>query len=106
MPAANPKERQARPARIRKQVWDGSGSWKDFEWGWWQYMANAHFRTLPGLEPVVPKYRKTAGAVAPSEDDAGTGLGEAERYLVVPVRNSPVAGPPIHPRPLRCSSVT
>ncbi len=30
---------------------------------------------------------------------------DQRRSLVVPVRNSPVAGPPIHPRPLRCSSV-
>jgi tetratricopeptide (TPR) repeat protein len=59
----------------------GSGSWKDFERGWRQYLASQHYQMLPGLEPVVRKYKKKGGGAAPSEDDAGAGLGEAERFL-------------------------
>ena len=44
-------------------------------------MAAQRYKTLPGLEPMTPKYKKKAGGAPPSEDDAGTGLGEAERYL-------------------------
>jgi predicted Zn-dependent protease len=63
------------------RAYGGSGSWKDFERAWRQFMAAQRYKTLSGLEPMTPKYKKKAGTAPPSEDDAGTGLGEAERYL-------------------------
>lgn len=63
------------------RAYGGSGSWKDFERAWKQYMVSRHYKTIPGLEPLTPKYKKKAGGAPPSEDDAGSGLGEAERYL-------------------------
>jgi len=58
-----------------------SGSWKDFERAWRQYMAGLRYKTIAGLDPMTPKYKKKGGSAPPSEDDAGIGLGEAERYL-------------------------
>jgi tetratricopeptide (TPR) repeat protein len=65
------------------RAYGGSGTWADFERAWQKFMAGLHYKTLPGLEPVLPKYRKRAagGAGAPSEDEAAANLGEAERFL-------------------------
>lgn len=63
------------------RAYGGSGSWKDFERAWRHYMVALRYKTLPGMEPVVPKYKKKATGAPPSEDDASAGLGEAERYL-------------------------
>ena len=66
------------------RAFGGTGAWADFEHAWRQYMADLHYKTLPGLEPIVPKYR-TKGAAggknAISEDDGPTPAGEADRYL-------------------------
>jgi Flp pilus assembly protein TadD len=65
------------------RAYGGSGTWSDFERAWRQFMVGLHYKTLPGIDPIVPKYKKkgvsTAGA--PSEDDASSTAGEAERYL-------------------------
>jgi tetratricopeptide (TPR) repeat protein len=72
----------ARTAVARAYGGTGStGTWSEFDRGWRQFMAGLHYKTLPGMEPVVPKYKKRGGAAAPSEDDGGSGLGEADRYL-------------------------
>jgi Flp pilus assembly protein TadD len=63
------------------RAYGGSGTWADFERAWQKFMVGLHYKTLPGLEAVVPKYRKHAAARAPSEDDGSAGLGEAGRYL-------------------------
>lgn len=65
------------------RAYGGSGSWGDFERAWRQFMAGLHYKTLPGLEPVLAKYKKKAAGAgrAPNEDDAGGSSGEAERYL-------------------------
>lgn len=62
------------------RAFGGSGAWSDFERAWQKYMVGLHYKTLPGLEPIVPKYKKHATG-APSEDDGSSGLGEAGRFL-------------------------
>jgi tetratricopeptide (TPR) repeat protein len=90
--------REGGDARVAvARAYGGSGSWKDFERAWRQYMAGLHYKSLPGMEPVVPKFRKKgrAGADVPSEDDASAGVGEAERFLrlgnMMLIRNRPRA---------------
>jgi tetratricopeptide (TPR) repeat protein len=65
------------------RAYGSTGSWADFERAWRGFMAGLHYKTLPGLEPVLRKYRKkTAGPRgAPSEDDASSNLGAADRFL-------------------------
>jgi tetratricopeptide (TPR) repeat protein len=65
------------------RAYGGSGAWSDFERGWRQFMAGLHYKTLPGLEPMSPKYKKKAAGAggAPSEDDASSSVGEADRFL-------------------------
>jgi tetratricopeptide (TPR) repeat protein len=61
----------------------GTGAWADFEHAWRQFMQGLHYKTLPGMEPMVPKYKKkgAGGHGAPSEDEASAGGGEEERFL-------------------------
>ena len=65
------------------RAYGGRGVWNDFERTWRRFMVDLHYKTLPGLEPMVPKYKKktASGNRAPSEDDATGNMGEAERYL-------------------------
>jgi len=65
------------------RAYGGTGAWGDFERAWQKFMAGLHYKTMPGFEPVVPKYKKKAAATggAPSEDESGSNVGEAERYL-------------------------
>jgi len=74
----------------------GSGSWADFERAWKQYMQGLHYKVLPGMEPLVRKYkRKGKGGGGPSEDEASASSGESERYLrlgnMLLLRNRPRA---------------
>jgi tetratricopeptide (TPR) repeat protein len=76
--------REGGDARVAvARAYGGTGAWRDFERAWQKFMVGLHYKTMPGLEPVVPKYKKkgAGSGSAPSEDDAGSGLGEAERYL-------------------------
>jgi tetratricopeptide (TPR) repeat protein len=61
----------------------GVGTWADFEHAWRQFMVGLHYKTLPGMEPVVPKYKKkgTSAEGPPSEDDASAGAGDADHFL-------------------------
>jgi hypothetical protein len=65
------------------RAYGGSGAWPEFERAWRQFMTGLHYKTLPGLEPIVPKYKKkgVSAASALSEDDASTTAGEADRFL-------------------------
>jgi tetratricopeptide (TPR) repeat protein len=65
------------------RAFGGGGTWGSFERAWKQYMAGQHYKTQPGLEPVVPRYKRkgAGGGNVPSEDDATGTSGEAERYL-------------------------
>jgi Flp pilus assembly protein TadD len=66
------------------RAFGGTGAWADFEHAWRQYMADLHYKTLPSLEPIVPKYRTkgaAGGRSAISEDDGPTPAGEADRHL-------------------------
>jgi len=79
------------------RAYGGSGAWGDFERAWRQFMAGLHYRTLPGLEATLPKYKKKAAGTssAPSEDDASSSAGEADRFLrlgnMMLLRNRPLA---------------
>jgi tetratricopeptide (TPR) repeat protein len=79
------------------RAYGGSGTWADFERAWRQFMVGLHYKTLPGMEPVVPKYRKKNASAAhvPSEDDSSSGAGEADRFLrlgnMMLLRNRPRA---------------
>jgi len=79
------------------RAYGGSGTWGEFERAWRQFMIGLHYKTLPGMEPIVPKYRKKNSSVAPaiSEDDASSNAGEADRYLrlgnMMLLRNRPRA---------------
>lgn len=65
------------------RAYGGSGTWKDFERAWRQFMVGLRYKTLPGMEPVVPKFRKKGSGKTggPSEDDASANIGEADRFL-------------------------
>jgi tetratricopeptide (TPR) repeat protein len=65
------------------RAFGGSGAWADFEHAWKQFMQGLHYRTLPGIEPAAPKYKKrgTGSASTPTEDDASAVPGEGERFL-------------------------
>lgn len=75
----------------------GAGTWADFEHAWRQFMVGLHYKTLPGMEPVVPKYKKKGMAAGgtPSEDDASPGAGDADHFLrlgnMMLLRNRPRA---------------
>ncbi len=79
------------------RAFGGTGSWADFERAWKQFMQGLHYKVLPGMEPMVPKYKKKdAGSRgAPSEDEASAGLAEGDRYLrlgnMMLLRNRPRA---------------
>ena len=65
------------------RAYGGSGTWPEFERAWRQFMVNLHYKTLPGLEPIVPKYKKkgVSSTSVLSEDDASSTAGEADRFL-------------------------
>jgi tetratricopeptide (TPR) repeat protein len=65
------------------RAYGGSGTWAEFERAWRQFMVGLHYRTLPGMEPVVPKYKKqgTSAHGSPSEDEGSSGAGDADRFL-------------------------
>ncbi len=65
------------------RAYGGSGTWAEFERAWRQYMVGLHYRTLPGMEPVVPKYKKQGASAqgSPSEDEGSSGAGDADRFL-------------------------
>jgi len=65
------------------RAYGGTGLWRDFERAWRQFMAGLHYNTVPGLEPILPKYKKPAAGTpsAPSEDEASSSTGEANRFL-------------------------
>lgn len=76
--------REGGDARIAvARAFGGTGAWSDFEHAWRQFMAGLHFKMLPGLEPLVPKYKKrtAGGRGTPSEDEASSASGEGERFL-------------------------
>ncbi|HEY5282905.1 MAG TPA: hypothetical protein VIM14_08960, partial [Polyangia bacterium] len=83
------------------RAFGGSGTWSEFERAWRQFMASLHYKTLPGMEPMVRKYKKkgVSAASAPSEDDASStassSTGEADRFLrlgnMMLLRNRPRA---------------
>ncbi len=68
------------------RAFGGTGAWADFEHAWHKYMLSLRYQTLPGAEPLVPRYRKKMapghddhGDRGPSEDEAASG--EGERFL-------------------------
>ena len=67
------------------RAFGGSGTWSDFERVWRQFMSALHYKILPGMEPMVRKYKKKGASSAspPSEDDATASsvTGEADRFL-------------------------
>jgi len=78
------------------RAYGGSGTWTEFERSWRQFMTGLHYKTLPGMEPIVRKYKKSVQAAsAPSEDDASSTAGEADRFLrlgnMMLLRNRPRA---------------
>jgi tetratricopeptide (TPR) repeat protein len=79
------------------RAFGGTGSWGDFEHAWRQFMQGLHFKTLPGMEALVPKYKQRAAGNqgTPSEDDAPAGNGDADRFLrlgnMMLLRNRPRA---------------
>ena len=79
------------------RAFGGTGSWADFEHAWKQFMQGLRYKVLPGMEPVVPKYKKRSAGPqgAPTEDDASASTGEGERFLrlgnMMLLRNRPRA---------------
>ncbi len=79
------------------RAYGGSGSWSQFERAWRQFMVGLHYKTLPGLEPIVRKYKKRGVSAAStfSEDDASSTVGQANRFLrlgnMMLLRNRPRA---------------
>lgn len=79
------------------RAFGGTGSWADFEHAWRQFMQGLHLKTLPGMEPLVPKYKKrgSGSVAAPNEDEASGSGGESERFLrlgnMMLLRNRPRA---------------
>lgn len=66
------------------RAFGGTGAWSDFERAWRAYMEELHYKTLPGLDPIVPKYKRkgtSGGKNAISEDDGPAPAAEADRYL-------------------------
>jgi len=79
------------------RAYGGTGTWAEFERAWRQFMAGLHYKTMPGLEPMAPKYKKKGMSVdaPPSEDAFSSTVGEAARYLrlgnMMLLRNRPRA---------------
>jgi Flp pilus assembly protein TadD len=77
------------------RAYGGSGTWSEFERAWRQFMTGLHYKTLPGMEPIVRKYKKKGVSSAPSEDDASSTTGEADKFLrlgnIMLIRNRPRA---------------
>ncbi|HEX7507000.1 MAG TPA: tetratricopeptide repeat protein [Polyangia bacterium] len=79
------------------RAYGGTGTWPEFERAWRQFMVGLHYKTLPGLEPLVRKYKKkgVSSASALNEDDATSTAGEAGRFLrlgnMMLLRNRPRA---------------
>lgn len=79
------------------RAFGGTGSWADFEHAWKQFMQGLHYKTLPGMEPLVPKYKQRGAGNqgAPSEDEASVGSGDSDRFLrlgnMMLLRNRPRA---------------
>lgn len=75
--------REGGDARVAvARAYGSSGSWSDFERAWRQYMVGLRYKPIAGFESVVRKYKKkTARGAPPSEDDAGSEAGAAERFL-------------------------
>ncbi len=79
------------------RAYGGRGSWDDFQHAWRHFMVGLHYQTLPGMEPILRKYKKRGVSTrsGPSEDDASRGLGAADRYLrlgnMMLLRNRPLA---------------
>ena len=76
----------------------GNGSWSDFEQAWRQFMQSLHYKSLPGMEPLLPKYKKKGMAGGPKtsgEDEASSASDESERFLrlgnMMLLRNRPLA---------------
>jgi hypothetical protein len=69
------------------RAYGGSGTWSEFERAWRQFMVGLHYKVLPGMEPMVRKYKKkgVSAASAPNEDDASSTAssipGDADRFL-------------------------
>lgn len=66
------------------RAFGGTGAWPDFERAWRAYMVDLRFKTLPGLDPIVPKYKRkgtTGSKNGISEDDGPPPAGDADRYL-------------------------
>jgi len=69
------------------RAFGGTGTWSEFDRAWRQFMTSLRYKTLPGMEPMVRKYKKkgVSAASAPSEDDASSSAssttGEADRFL-------------------------
>jgi tetratricopeptide (TPR) repeat protein len=76
------------------RAYGGSGTWSEFDRAWRQFMTGLHYKTLPGMEPIVRKYKKGVSS-APSEDDASSTTGEADKFLrlgnIMLLRNRPRA---------------
>lgn len=79
------------------RAFGGSGAWSDFDHAWRQFMQDLHYKTLPGMEPAAPKYKKRGASPSstPSEDDASAIAGDGERFLrlgnMMLLRNRPRA---------------
>jgi predicted Zn-dependent protease len=77
--------REGGDARVAvARAFGGSGSWADFERAWKQFMQGLHYKVLPGMEPLVPKYKRKGrgdSPAAPNEDEASASGGESERFL-------------------------
>ena len=79
------------------RAYGGSGTWSEFDRAWRQFMTGLHYKTLPGMEPIVRKYKKKGvqAASTPSEDDASSTTGEADKFLrlgnIMLIRNRPRA---------------
>ena len=65
------------------RAYGGTGTWPEFERAWRQFMVGLHYKTMPGLEPIVRKYKKkgVSSASTLSEDEASSTAGEADRFL-------------------------
>jgi hypothetical protein len=61
------------------RAYGGSGAWGEFERAWRQFMADLHYKTLPGMEAIVPKYRKKNASPVRTRSARTTGLVEHRR---------------------------
>jgi tetratricopeptide (TPR) repeat protein len=90
--------REGGDARIAvARAFGGTGSWADFEHGWRLFMQGLHYKTMPGMEPLVPKYKRRGaeGKGGPSEDEGSDTASEGDRFLrlgnMMLLRNRPRA---------------